>query len=90
MLIQGMSDARHAELTLSGLNLIQQAISIFDAELRLAVDIRSPQEIETAVATNQMDLGMGYFANPLKNLRYQPMLDGFERFIARWQARAAR
>lgn len=44
-------------------------------ELRLAVDIRSPQEIETAVATNQMDLGIGYFANPLKNLRYQPVLD---------------
>ncbi len=28
---------RHAELTRSGLNLIQQAISIFDADLRLAV-----------------------------------------------------
>lgn len=31
------TDERHAELTRSGLNLIQQAISIFDADLRLAV-----------------------------------------------------
>lgn len=44
MLIQGMSDARHAELTLSGLNLIQQAISIFDADLRLAV-VNRPYQI---------------------------------------------
>jgi DNA-binding transcriptional LysR family regulator len=55
-------------------NVIQTAYQRYP-ELRLAVDIRSPQEIETAVATNQMDLGMGYFANPLKNLRYQPMLE---------------
>ena len=30
-------DDSHAELTRSGLNLIAQAISIFDADLRLAV-----------------------------------------------------
>ncbi|MDS9466865.1 PAS-domain containing protein [Paracoccus sp. MBLB3053] len=34
---------RHAELTRSGLNLIQQAISIFDADLRLAVSNRPYQ-----------------------------------------------
>ena len=34
---------RHAELTRSGLNLIQQAISIFDADLRLAVCNRAYQ-----------------------------------------------
>ena len=43
MLIKDMSDARHAELILSGLNLIQQAISIFDADLRLAVANRPYQ-----------------------------------------------
>lgn len=32
-----MTPERHADLTRSGLNLIQQAISIFDADLRLAV-----------------------------------------------------
>ncbi len=32
-----MADDRHTALTRSGLNLIQQAISIFDADLRLAV-----------------------------------------------------
>lgn len=43
-------------------------------DLQLVADIRSPQEIETAVATRQMDLGIGYFAQPLKNLRYRPVL----------------
>ncbi len=37
MIFKDMSDNRHAALTRSGLNLIQQAISIFDADLRLAV-----------------------------------------------------
>lgn len=40
-------------------------------ELRLSIDVCSPQDIETAVATNQMDLGIGYYSNLLKNLRYQ-------------------
>lgn len=43
-------------------------------DLQLVADIRSPQEIETAVATRQTDLGIGYFAQPLKNLRYRPVL----------------
>ncbi|UXU75706.1 MULTISPECIES: PAS-domain containing protein [unclassified Paracoccus (in: a-proteobacteria)] len=38
-----MSQDRHSELTRSGLNLIRQAISIFDAELRLAVCNRTYQ-----------------------------------------------
>jgi signal transduction histidine kinase len=38
-----MTQNRHAELTRSGLNLIQQAISIFDADLRLAVANRPYQ-----------------------------------------------
>ncbi|MDT1062681.1 PAS-domain containing protein [Paracoccus sp. CPCC 101403] len=38
-----LPEERHAELTRSGLNLIQQAISIFDAELRLAVSNRPYQ-----------------------------------------------
>lgn len=40
-------------------------------ELRLSIDVATPQDIETAVATNQMDLGIGYYSNLLKNLRYQ-------------------
>ncbi len=44
-------------------------------ELRLSVDVRSAADIETAIATNQMDLGLGHFAQPQKNLRYQPVLD---------------
>ena len=44
-------------------------------ELHFEVDVRSPQEIETAVATSQMDVGIGYFAHPLNNLRYQPLFD---------------
>lgn len=40
-------------------------------ELRLSVDICTPQDIETAIATNQMDLGVGYYNTLLKNLRYQ-------------------
>ena len=32
-----LTEENHGELTRSGLNLIQQAISIFDADLRLAV-----------------------------------------------------
>ncbi|MCP2040621.1 DNA-binding transcriptional LysR family regulator [Neisseria sp. HSC-16F19] len=43
-------------------------------DLQLVADIRSPQEIETAIATREMDLGIGYFAQPLKNLRYHPVL----------------
>ncbi|GLK66124.1 signal transduction histidine kinase [Paracoccus kondratievae] len=39
------SSDRHAELTRSGLNLIQQAISIFDADLRLAVCNRPYQQM---------------------------------------------
>ncbi|MTH78334.1 PAS-domain containing protein [Paracoccus aestuariivivens] len=38
-----LPEDRHAELTRSGLNLIQQAISIFDADLRLAVANRPYQ-----------------------------------------------
>ena len=44
-------------------------------ELRLSVDTKPPQDIETAVATNQMDLGIGYYSNLLKNLRYQPVFE---------------
>lgn len=40
-------------------------------ELRLSIDICPPQDIETAIATNQMDLGVGYYNSLLKNLRYQ-------------------
>ncbi|MRX49883.1 PAS domain-containing protein [Paracoccus sp. S-4012] len=40
-----LSDATRAELTRSGLNLIPQAISIFDASLRLAVSNRSYREM---------------------------------------------
>lgn len=41
-----MTDAEsRAELTRSGLNLIQQAISIFDADLRLAVSNRAYQQM---------------------------------------------
>lgn len=43
MPIRPMTPERHAELTRSGLNLIQQAISIFDADLRLAVANRPYQ-----------------------------------------------
>lgn len=42
-------------------------------DLRLTADVRSPQEMETAVASKQTDLGFGYFAQPLKNLRYLPV-----------------
>jgi hypothetical protein len=35
----------HDELTRSGLNLIQQAISIFDADLRLALSNRQYQRM---------------------------------------------
>ncbi|MEC9198106.1 MAG: PAS-domain containing protein [Pseudomonadota bacterium] len=42
-----MSDATHAihAMTVSGLNLIQQALSIFDSDLRLAVSNRRMQEL---------------------------------------------
>lgn len=40
-------------------------------ELRLSIDIRTPEEIETHIATNQMDLGIGYYNHLQKNLRYQ-------------------
>ena len=40
-----MADDRHTALTRSGLNLIQQAISIFDADLRLALSNRPYQQM---------------------------------------------
>ena len=40
-----VSHDSRAELTQSGLNLIQQAISIFDADLRLAVSNRAYQQM---------------------------------------------
>lgn len=58
--------------------LVSQVIAIAYQrypELRLSVDIRPPQDIETAVATNQMDFGIGYYAHLLKNLHYQAVFD---------------
>ncbi|MCO6517015.1 MAG: substrate-binding domain-containing protein, partial [Snodgrassella sp.] len=40
-------------------------------ELRLSIDICAPQDIEIAIANNQMDLGIGYYYSLLKNLQYQ-------------------
>lgn len=42
--------------------------------LSIRMDIRSPQEVETAVATEEYDLGVGYFGRPLKNLTYEQIL----------------
>ena len=42
-------------------------------KVQLVADIRSPQEIETALLAGQADLGIGYFARPLKNLNYFPL-----------------
>lgn len=40
-------------------------------ELRLSIDICAPQDIEIAIANNQMDFGIGYYYSLLKNLQYQ-------------------
>lgn len=40
-------------------------------ELRLSIDICAPQDIEIAIANNQMDFGVGYYDSLLKNLQYQ-------------------
>ncbi|WP_370469877.1 LysR family transcriptional regulator [Snodgrassella alvi] len=40
-------------------------------ELRLSIDICAPQDIEIAIANNQMDFGVGYYYSLLKNLHYQ-------------------
>lgn len=40
-------------------------------ELRLTIDICAPHDIETAIANNQMDFGIGYYYSLLKNLQYQ-------------------
>lgn len=43
-------------------------------DLLVHLDIRAPQEIETAIATGDCDLGVGYFAKPIKNLNYEQIL----------------
>lgn len=43
-------------------------------DLLIRLDVRSPQEIEAAIATGSYDLGMGYFGRPLKNLNYEQIL----------------
>lgn len=42
-------------------------------QVSLSVDIRSPQSIETALTTQQADIGIGYFARPIKQLTYAPI-----------------
>lgn len=43
-------------------------------DLCVHLDIRSPQEIETMISTGDCDLGVGYFARPIKNLNYEQIL----------------
>lgn len=43
--------------------------------LRLAFDGGRPEDIETAVAANRADVGIGYFAQPQKNLHYQTVFN---------------
>ncbi|WP_037586539.1 LysR family transcriptional regulator [Stenoxybacter acetivorans] len=59
-------------------------------ELRLSMDIRSPQEIETAVATNHLDLGIASYHVLLKNLHYHLVFESRQNIYCRADHPAAK
>lgn len=44
-------------------------------QLRLSIDVCAPEMLESAIASNHMDVGIGYFPHFLNNLSYLPIFE---------------